>query len=185
MPRTLIRAFDSYTSTDGGNTWTRADFRIAGVASHLVCLRAGRRRAAFQVRAARRPMPQTVKDVLGSTTRNASWELDGYSNYTNGSLSNAASGQSRLYKCALLRLHAGARLLRQDLLHLAPRPAPAADDRQQLDRRSSSSSPTSATPTHRFQRRNDWSTCSSGIYNVTADQPAARTGPGPTTAAAR
>ena len=23
MPRTLVRAFDSYTSTDGGNTWTR------------------------------------------------------------------------------------------------------------------------------------------------------------------
>ncbi len=35
-----------------------------------------------------------VKDVVGSTTRNAAWELDGYSNYTNGSLSNAASGQS-------------------------------------------------------------------------------------------
>src|SRR5208282_1439196 len=29
-----------------------------------------------------------------STTRNASWELDGYSNYTNGSLSSAAEGQS-------------------------------------------------------------------------------------------
>jgi hypothetical protein len=36
----------------------------------------------------------TVKDVLGSSTRNASWELDGYSNYSNGSLTNAASGQS-------------------------------------------------------------------------------------------
>ena len=35
-----------------------------------------------------------VKDVLNSSTRSPSWELDGYSNYTNGSLSNAASGQS-------------------------------------------------------------------------------------------
>src|SRR5262249_1913502 len=35
-----------------------------------------------------------VKDVLGSSTRNAAWELDGYSNYTNGSLSNAAVGKS-------------------------------------------------------------------------------------------
>ncbi len=35
-----------------------------------------------------------VKDVLGSSTRSPSWELDGYSNYTSGSLSNAASGQS-------------------------------------------------------------------------------------------
>ncbi len=35
-----------------------------------------------------------VKDVVGSSSRNAAWELDGYSNYTNGSLSSAASGQS-------------------------------------------------------------------------------------------
>ena len=37
---------------------------------------------------------KTVKDVVGTTTRNAAWELDGYSNYTNGTLTNAASGQS-------------------------------------------------------------------------------------------
>jgi hypothetical protein len=36
----------------------------------------------------------TVKDVLGSSSRSAAWELDGYSNYTKGSLSNAASGKS-------------------------------------------------------------------------------------------
>ena len=35
-----------------------------------------------------------VKDVVGSSSRNAAWELDGYSNYTNGSYSGAASGQT-------------------------------------------------------------------------------------------
>ena len=47
---TLIRAFDSFTSTDGGNTWTApTSGAIAAVASLLLRLRAGRRRASFQV----------------------------------------------------------------------------------------------------------------------------------------
>ena len=37
---------------------------------------------------------------MGSSTRNASWELDGYSNYTSGSLSNAAVGTRADYASA-------------------------------------------------------------------------------------
>ena len=43
----LIRAFDSYTSTDGGNTWTAPTSGPPHVASLLLRLRAGRRRASF------------------------------------------------------------------------------------------------------------------------------------------
>ncbi len=125
----LVRAFDSYSSSDGGKTWTAP--------TH------GERRNCLPP-----PWPPTpggdvplfksgststyatdVKDVVGSTTRNAAWELDGYSNYTNGSLSNAALGTEQLHERAILRLYPGSRLLRPDLLHLAPRPASAAQYR--------------------------------------------------------
>ena len=55
------------------------------------------------------------------------------------------AGTEQLHERSLLWLHAGTRILRQDLLHLAARPAPAADLDERLRRRSSSSSPTSAT----------------------------------------
>ena len=91
----LIRAFDSFTSTDGGNTWTAPTSgppppqlppsSYASVPGGDVPLFKSGSTTTYA---------QTVKDVVGSTSRNASWELDGYSNYTNGSLSNAAQGQS-------------------------------------------------------------------------------------------
>jgi Flp pilus assembly protein TadG len=89
---TLVRAFDSYTSTDGGNTWTASSgspvlppTSYASVPGGDVPLFKSGSTATYAT---------DVNDVVSSTTRNASWELDGYSNYTNGSLSNAAQGQS-------------------------------------------------------------------------------------------
>ena len=151
MPRTLIRAFDSYTSTDGGSTWTAPTSGIAAVASHLLRLRAGRRRAPLHQRAARRPTPQTVKDVVGSTSRNASWELDGYSNYTNGSLSNAASGQSSYTNAPFYGYTQGPGYYGKTFFIWPPDPRQPLTTTQQLDARSSSSSPISAT------RRTDFS----------------------------
>ncbi len=84
----LIRAFDSFTSTDGGSTWTAPTSgspQLPSVPGGDVPLFKSGSTTTYA---------QTVKDVVGSSTRNASWELDGYSNYTNGSLSNAAQGQS-------------------------------------------------------------------------------------------
>src|SRR5208337_5018194 len=86
---TLIRAFDSYTSTDGGTTWSPPSSggpvlppaSYASVPGGDVPLFLSGSTSTYAT---------DVKDVVGSTTRNASWELDGYSNYTNGSLSNAA-----------------------------------------------------------------------------------------------
>ena len=90
----LVRAFDSYTSSDGGNTWTAPTSGIAAVAFHLVRFDAGRRRASFHdwkhEHLRHRREGRRGQHHAGTP----SWELDGYSNYTNGSLSNAASGQS-------------------------------------------------------------------------------------------
>ena len=104
MRRTLIRAFDSYTSTDGGDTWTAPTAGNAAAASGLLRHRAGRRRAAVQ-NGSTTTYATDVKDVVGSTTRNPAWELDGYSNYINGSFTaNAALGSDELSQLGKRRL---------------------------------------------------------------------------------
>ncbi len=91
---TLIRAFDSYTSTDGGNTWSSPTSGTPVLPPTSYASVPGGDVPLF-IKNSTTSYAQHVKDVLGgSTSRNASWELDGYSNYTNGSLTNAAQGQS-------------------------------------------------------------------------------------------
>ena len=90
---TLIRAFDSYTSSDGGNTWSPPTNGTPVLPPTSYASVPGGDVPLFKS-GSTTTYATNVKDVLGSSTRNASWELDGYSNYTNGSLSNAAQGQS-------------------------------------------------------------------------------------------
>ena len=90
---TLIRAFDSATSTDGGNTWTAADSGSPLLPPSSYASVPGGDVPLF-VNGSTTNYAKTVKDVLGTTSRSPAWELDGYSNYTNGTLSSAASGQS-------------------------------------------------------------------------------------------
>ncbi len=90
---TLIRAFDSYTSTDGGATWTAPSTGTPVLPSSSYASVPGGDVPLFKS-GSTTTYATTVKDVLGSSTRSPAWELDGYSNYTNGSLSNAASGQT-------------------------------------------------------------------------------------------
>src|SRR5271157_179553 len=90
---TLVRAFDSYTSTDGGNTWSPPS-SVAPVLPPTSYASVPGGDVPLFLSGSTSTYAKTVNDVVGSTTRNASWELDGYSNYTNGSLSNAAQGQS-------------------------------------------------------------------------------------------
>jgi Flp pilus assembly protein TadG len=88
----LVRAFDSYTSSDGGNTWSppSSGSPILPPASYATV--PGYDVPLF-VKSSTTTYATNVKDVLGSSTRSAAWELDGYSNYTGGSLSNAAVGK--------------------------------------------------------------------------------------------
>ncbi|MFI5457462.1 MAG: hypothetical protein ACHRXM_18620, partial [Isosphaerales bacterium] len=90
---TLIRAFDSYTSTDGGTTWTAPSSGSPVLPASSYASVPGGDVPLFQS-GSTTTYAKTVKDVSGSSTRSPAWELDGYSNYTNGSLSSAASGQT-------------------------------------------------------------------------------------------
>jgi len=94
----LIRAFDSYTSTDGGTTWTAPTSGKPVLPPSTYTSTPGGDVPLFMT-GSTSIYATNVSDVVGSTARNASWELDGYSNYTNGSLSNAAVGKSN-YKTA-------------------------------------------------------------------------------------
>jgi Flp pilus assembly protein TadG len=90
---TLVRAFDSYTSTDGGQNWSVSATGTPQLPPSTYASTPGGDVPLF-LKNSTTTYATNVKDVLGSIARNASWELDGYSNYTSGSLSNAASGQS-------------------------------------------------------------------------------------------
>jgi Flp pilus assembly protein TadG len=89
----LVRAFDSYTSTDGGATWSPPSSGTPVLPPTSYATVPGGDVPLFKS-GSTTTYATTVKDVVGSTTRNAAWELDGYSNYTNGTLSSAASGKT-------------------------------------------------------------------------------------------
>ncbi len=90
---TLIRAFDSYTSTNGGTTWVAPTSgtpqlppsSYASVPGGDVPLSVWWSTATYTF---------DVKDVVGTTSRYPAWELDGYSNCTSGTWTNATSGKS-------------------------------------------------------------------------------------------
>jgi len=91
----LVRAFDSYSSSDGGVTWTAPTTKTPQLPSSALASVPGGDVPLFKS-GSTVTYATDVKDVVGSATRNPSWELDGYSNYTNGSLTNplATLGQS-------------------------------------------------------------------------------------------
>jgi Flp pilus assembly protein TadG len=90
---TLIRAFDSYTSSDGGKTWSppTSGSPVLPPASYTSV--PGGDVPLFK-KGSTTSYATNVSDVLGSSSRSPAWELDGYSNYTQGKLSNAAVGQT-------------------------------------------------------------------------------------------
>ncbi|MDR3638309.1 MAG: pilus assembly protein TadG-related protein [Isosphaeraceae bacterium] len=90
---TLVRAFDSYTGTNGGTSWSAPTTGTPVLPPTSYTTTPGGDVPLF-VKGSTSNYATSVKDVLGSTARNASWELDGYSNYTAGTLTNAAVGQS-------------------------------------------------------------------------------------------
>jgi hypothetical protein len=90
---TLVRAFDSYTSTNSGSSWTVPTSGSPVLPPSSYASVPGGDVPLFKS-GSTKTYATDVNDVVGSSSRNASWELDGYSNYTNGSLSSAAVGQS-------------------------------------------------------------------------------------------
>ncbi len=101
---TLIRAFDSYTSTNGGVTWTAPGTGAAPVLPPSSYATTPGGDVPLFVKGSTTNYATNVNDVLGtsgsSPTRNATvatWELDGYSNYTSGSISNWSTGTHTSY----------------------------------------------------------------------------------------
>ena len=90
----LIRAFDSYTSSDEGATWSPPSSGASPVLPPTSYASVPGGDVPLFKNGSTSNYATNVSDVVGGSSRNASWELDGYSNYTNGSLSNAAVGQS-------------------------------------------------------------------------------------------
>lgn len=89
---TLVRAFDSYTSTDGGNTWTAPDAGALPQLPPSTYLTMPGGDVPLFKSGSTSTYAATVKDVVGSTSANALWELDGYSAYVGGQLDTSGSG---------------------------------------------------------------------------------------------
>lgn len=89
---TLIRAFDSYTSSDGGNTWSPP---VAGTlpqlpASTYTSTPGGD--VPLFAKGSTTTYATDVQDVIGNSNVNALWELDGYSAYAAGKPDTSGSG---------------------------------------------------------------------------------------------
>jgi Flp pilus assembly protein TadG len=91
----LIRAFDSYSSTDGGNTWTAPTSQTPQLPSTSLATTPGGDVPLFQSGSST-SYAQTVNQVLGTTgnpgTPNPLWCLDGYAAYVNGKPDTSGTG---------------------------------------------------------------------------------------------
>jgi Flp pilus assembly protein TadG len=90
---TLIRAFDSYSSTDGGNTWTIPTSQQPQLPPASYASVPGGDVPLFQSGSSPPAYATDVSDVLGGVlTTNALWELDGYSAYVAGKRDTSGTG---------------------------------------------------------------------------------------------
>lgn len=79
----LIRAFDSYTSADGGVTWTPPSTGTPQLPPASYASAPGGDAPLFKL-GSTSAYATTVKDVTGGTAVNPLWELDGYSAFNAG-----------------------------------------------------------------------------------------------------
>jgi hypothetical protein len=88
---TLVRAFDAYTSTDGGTTWTAPTSGGPILPPSSYKTTPGGDVPLFKA-GSTSVYAQNVQDVTGGTTTNTLWELDGYSAYASGQPDTSATG---------------------------------------------------------------------------------------------
>src|SRR5205085_2520726 len=72
---TLVRAFDSYTSTDGGNTWTAPSSGGPVLPAASYATTPGGDKPLYYLGSVVN-YAEEVEDVINSTNRNKWWELD-------------------------------------------------------------------------------------------------------------
>ena len=87
----LVRAFDSYTSTDGGNTWTAPTSGTPQLPPATYATVPGGDVPLFK-NGSTTTYATDVNDVLGSSSTNIAWELDGYSAYSAGQPDTSGTG---------------------------------------------------------------------------------------------
>jgi hypothetical protein len=88
----LVRAFDSYTSTDGGQTWTPPAAGATPVLPPSTYATTPGGDAPLFLKGSTTTYATNVKDVVGSTTTNPLWELDGYSAFSAGAPDTSGPG---------------------------------------------------------------------------------------------
>jgi hypothetical protein len=88
---TLVRAFDSYTSSDGGNTWSPPTTGTPQLPAASYATTPGGSVPLF-ANSSTTTYATNVNDVVGSSTVNMLWELDGYSAYSGGQLDTSGTG---------------------------------------------------------------------------------------------
>ncbi len=86
----LIRAFDSYTSSDGGGTWTAPTSGTPQLPPASYATTPGGDLPLFKLGSTTN-YATTVTDVLGSSSTNIMWEVDGYAAYENGVLDTSGT----------------------------------------------------------------------------------------------
>jgi Flp pilus assembly protein TadG len=86
----IVRAFDSYTSTDGGNTWTAPT--SGGPVLPLASYTTTPGGDSPLYKKSTTTYAQTDNDVVGQTTRQPLWELDGYAATSSGAFSTTDIG---------------------------------------------------------------------------------------------
>jgi Flp pilus assembly protein TadG len=94
---TMVRAFDSYTSTDGGITWSAPSGGATPVLPPSTYATTPGGDVPLFKNGSTTTYATSVNDVLNGTSRNTTWELDGYANYSSGSISNWSNGTSTSY----------------------------------------------------------------------------------------
>ena len=88
---TLIRAFDSYSSTDGGKTWTKPTTTTPQLPAAGYSTTPGGDVPLFKSGGAT-TYATDIKEVFNSSTTNPMWELDGYSGFSAGQPDTSGTG---------------------------------------------------------------------------------------------
>jgi Flp pilus assembly protein TadG len=88
----LVRAFDSYTSSDGGKTWSASGSGASPSLPPASYAATPGGDVPLYISGSTSTYASTLSGALGSSSANALWELDGYSAYRGGKLDTSGSG---------------------------------------------------------------------------------------------
>ena len=89
---TLVRAFDSYTSADGGKSWTAPSSGTTPALPNASYATTPGGDVPLFASGSTTTYAKSVSDVVGGSSSNILWELDGYSAYSAGAPDTSGTG---------------------------------------------------------------------------------------------